>query len=141
MTSQTFRPRKQNTAPHLRRYWQLACMGLVLTLAAGCGEGGGSDGAGSLTPAGLNSASLSWSAPTTTVDGSPLTALAGYQVFYGQTTPLTAGNSQSAVINNANQTSYVLANLDQGTYYFAVTSFDGFGNQSPMSGEVSKTFQ
>jgi hypothetical protein len=74
------------------------------------------------------------------VDGSPLTTLAGYQVYFGQTTPVTPQNSQLAIVADPNQTSYVLADLDQGTYYFTVTAFDRDGNESAMSEEVSKTF-
>ena len=114
--------------------------GLAVGVIQGCGEGGGINGDASPTPVGVNSASLSWSPPTTTLDGSPLTNLAGYQIYYTQTTPVMVENSQSALVNDPNQTSYVVSNLDQGTYYFTVTSRDSDGNESPMSAEVSKTF-
>jgi len=114
--------------------------GLAVGVIQGCGEGGGINGDASPTPVGVNSASLSWSPPTTTLDGSPLTNLAGYQIYYGQTTPVTVWNSQSAVVNDPNQTSYVVADLGQGTYYFTITSLNSSGVESAMSGEVSKAF-
>ena len=113
--------------------------GLAMGMIQGCGEGGGSVGDATLTPVAVNSASLSWSPPTTTLDGSPLTNLAGYQIYYGQTTPVTIENSQSALVNDSNQTSYVVSDLGPGTYYFTVTALDSNGNESAMSNEGSKT--
>ena len=55
-------------------------------LISGCGGGGGSDYAGitSSTPgAGTVSVSLAWNSPSTNEDGSQLTDLAGYKVYYG----------------------------------------------------------
>ncbi len=78
---------------------------------------------------------LAWDAPTTNVDGTPLTDLAGYRLYYGQT----SGNYQSFV-DIGNQTTYTLAGLQPGqTYYFAVTAYDTSGTQSAFSNEVSYT--
>jgi ABC-type glycerol-3-phosphate transport system substrate-binding protein len=52
---------------------------LLLLITAGCGGGGSSNDGGSSS----NSATLTWDAPTTNVDGTPLTDLAGYKVYYG----------------------------------------------------------
>src|SRR3990170_3322326 len=86
--------------------------GLAVGMLKGCGEGGvsGSDPANSI-PVGVNSASLSWEKPTTNEDGSPMTDLAGYQIYYGETTPVTADNSELVTVLNPNQTSYLVANL------------------------------
>jgi len=80
-------------------------------------------------------ATLSWDPPTTNVDGSPLTGLSGYKVYYG-----TASGNYTQTINVGNVTTYIAANLTDGlTYYFAVTASDTLGNESGYSNEVSKT--
>ena len=80
-------------------------------------------------------ATLSWTAPATNTDDSPLTDLAGYKVYYG-----TASRSYSQVIIAGNSTAYTVANLAAGTtYYFATTAYDASGNESAYSNEVSKT--
>ncbi len=72
------------------------------------------------------SAMLTWNASTNST-------VAGYNVYYGgasasYTTKLSAGNNTSATINN----------LTTGTtYYFAVTSQDAAGHESPFSSEAS----
>ncbi|MDE2049686.1 MAG: fibronectin type III domain-containing protein [Gammaproteobacteria bacterium] len=79
---------------------------------------------------------MSWSAPTTNTDGSALTDLAGYQIYYGTSaTALT----QSVNIPGAAATSYVLQNLAGGTWYFEVTAVTNSGAQSAPSAVVSKT--
>ena len=63
------------------------------------------------------SATLSWQPPTTNTDGTPLTNLAGYKVYWG-TSP---GNySSSVTVNNPGITTYVVESLTPNTYYFAV---------------------
>jgi hypothetical protein len=80
---------------------------------------------------------LSWYAPITNEDGSPLNDLAGHNVYYG-----TASGNYSQSIDTGNTTTYTVANLADGlTYYFAVTAYDTSGNESEFSDEVSKTIQ
>ncbi len=70
--------------------------------------------------------SLSWIAPTTNEDGTPLTDLAGYEVYYGF-----ASRSYDVTIDVGLTTSAVLSGLQDGrAYYFAVTAYDTSGNQS-----------
>ncbi len=79
--------------------------------------------------------SLTWDAPIMNVDGSPLTDLKGYKVYYG-----TESNNYSENIDVGNVTNYTVSNLSDGTtYYFAVTAYDTSGNESDYSNEVSKT--
>lgn len=80
-------------------------------------------------------ATLSWTAPTTNTDGTPLTNLAGFKVYYG-----TSPGSYGAPINVGNVTSYPVTGLGSGTYYFAVTAYDASGSESGFSNEGSKTF-
>jgi hypothetical protein len=83
-----------------------------------------------------NSVTLSWSAPTTYIDGTPLVGLAGFRVHYGTAS---GQYSQVLAIANASVTSVVLEGLGSGyTWYFAVTAFSSDGAESEYSTEVSK---
>jgi|GEM_PF-5829091 len=78
-------------------------------------------------------ATLSWNAPTTNADGTLLTDLEGYRVYYG-----TSSHNYSQDIDVGNVTTYTITNLVSGvTYYFAVTAYDTSGNESNFSNEVS----
>jgi len=79
-------------------------------------------------------ATLSWDAPTANADGTPLTDLAGYKIYYG-----TSPGVYSAIVDAGNSTTYVVKNLTRGTYYFTVTAYNTSGNESSFSGEVRKT--
>ena len=83
-------------------------------------------------------ATLSWDAPTTNADGTPLTDLAGYKVYFGN---FSGNYSQNMNVDNVdNVTTYTVNNLTDGlTYYFAVTAYDTSGNESGYSNELSKT--
>ncbi len=81
------------------------------------------------------SAQLSWTPPTANTDGTPLTDLAGYKVYYG-----TASGKYSQSVNAGNVTTYTVPNLTDGTtYYFATTAYNTAGAESGYSNEVSKT--
>jgi hypothetical protein len=85
------------------------------------------------TPA--DAADVSWSAPTQRTDGTPLTNLAGFRVYYG----LDAANLDRAVdVADAALTSARVAALEPGTWYFAVTAVDADGVESAPAGPVSK---
>lgn len=88
----------------------------------------------SVSPAAAANADLTWGAPTTNDDDSPLTDLAGYKVYYG-TSPRTYTVSKDV----GNVTSYTVAGLSNGVYYFAVTAYDTAKHESLYSNEVSKT--
>ncbi len=85
---------------------------------------------------GNGSATLSWVPPTTRSDGSALLNLAGYNIFYGRSS---GSYSNEIALNNAGLTAHVIENLAAGTWFFAVTAFDGNGMESSHSAEVSKT--
>ncbi len=81
-------------------------------------------------------ASLSWTAPTTHTDGTPLTDLAGYKVHIGS-----ASRQYDQKLDVGKATNYTVSNLtDGGTYYFAVTAYNTSGVESTYSNEASKTF-
>jgi hypothetical protein len=78
---------------------------------------------------------LSWVPPTTKTDGTPLTDLAGYKIYFG-----TNSGNYTQNIDVGNVTSYTVTNLSAGTaYYFATTAYDASSNESSFSNEVSKT--
>jgi hypothetical protein len=81
-----------------------------------------------------NAVTLSWQAPTENADGSALMDLKGYKVHYGSASK---SYSDSVQVANAGLTTYVVQNLPAGTYYFAVTAYNGTGTESSLSGEVS----
>src|SRR3990172_852261 len=81
------------------------------------------------------SATLTWDPPTTNVDQTPLTDLAGYKVYYG-----TTSGTYSSTIDIGNVINYTVSSLAENTtYYFAVTAYDTLANESSYSNEVSKT--
>ncbi|MFZ5470007.1 MAG: hypothetical protein ACOZIN_11280 [Myxococcota bacterium] len=88
------------------------------------------DGLGAPTTATAN-----WDPPTTSADGTPLTDLAGYKLYYGST-PGTYTNVID--IRDPSATGYVVEGLTQGPWYFAVTAYDTSGNESGHSNEASK---
>jgi hypothetical protein len=82
------------------------------------------------------SATLSWSAPTENTDGTPLTDLAGYHIYYGTTN---GAWTSTVTVLDAAETSYVVSGLSSGTYYFTVAAFNSEGVDSPDSNVGSKT--
>ncbi len=87
-------------------------------------------------PTTTGSATLSWSVPDRNTDGSPLTNLAGYRIYYG--TDATA-LAYSATIDSPETTSFVVSNLDSGTWYFAIKAYNTAGTESDLSNLASKT--
>ena len=88
--------------------------------------------------ASTGSATLSWSVPTQNEDGSALTDLAGFKLYWG-TEP---GNYPNSVtIDNPSITTYVVEDLTAGTYQFVATAFNTTGVESRFSNTATKTVQ
>jgi len=87
-------------------------------------------------PAASNSASLSWSPPTQNTNGSALTDLAGYTVYYGTSS---TDMTETIQLANPSLTSYVVSDLPSGTYYFSIVAYSSDGTQSTQSNLGSKT--
>jgi hypothetical protein len=85
---------------------------------------------------GRGAATLNWIAPTQNEDGSQLTDLAGYKIYYG-TSP--GSYSNEITINNPGITSYVVSSLAPNTWYFVSTSFNASGMESDFSNQVART--
>ena len=84
-------------------------------------------------------ATVNWTPPLYNTDGSTLTDLAGYKIYYG-----TASNSltQSIQVSNVGTASYTVSNLLNGTtWYFAVTAYNSSGAESALSTVTSKAIQ
>jgi len=80
---------------------------------------------------------ISWTIPTTQGDGTALTDLAGFNVYYG-----TNVDAPTSVLNVPSPvaTSATVTGLTTGTWYFWVSAYDTDGNESPLPGSpVSKT--
>jgi hypothetical protein len=96
----------------------------------------GSDGnAVAMTTVSLREALLTWQAPTKNVDGTTLTNLAGYKIYYGTASK---NYTQSVSVSGASTTQWTVS-LAPGTYYFALTAVDSSGTESSKTNEVSKT--
>ena len=86
----------------------------------------------------LGSVTLNWTPPTQNTDGTLLTDLAGYNIYWGTS----AGNYPNSVtINNASISTYVVENLATGTYEFVATSFNTAGVESGYSNSTTKVVQ
>lgn len=84
-------------------------------------------------PARTGSVSLSWQPPTQREDGSALTNLAGYRLFYGRQS---GEYTQEIPIANPGITRYVVDGLTTGNWYFAMTALDSDGLESDYSEET-----
>jgi hypothetical protein len=80
------------------------------------------------------SAELSWVMPTANADKTALTDLAGVVIYYGTS----ASNlSRCIVVSGESATSYTIAGLGAGTWYFGVEAFTTGGGLSELSHIVS----
>ena len=82
----------------------------------------------------LGSLTVSWEAPTTNADGSALTDLSGFKIYYG-TVRDTLNNV--VTIDNPSVNRFVVENLAPGTYFVAASAFNSRGIESERS-EASK---
>lgn len=87
-------------------------------------------------PATTGSAVLQLTAPTQNTDGSALTDLAGFRIYYGNSP---SSLTQLAQLPGTALMSYTASNLSSGTWYFAATAYTTVGTVSAMSTPVSKT--
>jgi hypothetical protein len=79
---------------------------------------------------------VSWEIPNTNSDGTPLTNLGGFRIYYG-----TSADSLTKVaeIANSSVSTYVVTNLSPATWYFAIKTYTSSGVESAISNVASKT--
>lgn len=75
-------------------------------------------------------ATLTWDAPTANTDGTPVTSLAGYRIYYG-----TSENAltNSIAVTGSTTTTCEVTGLASGTWYFAVAAYATDGSESARS--------
>lgn len=87
----------------------------------------------------FGSASLSWVAPTENTDGSELTDLAGFTIYYG-TSEQQLNNT--ITIDSAETLNFIIENLSSNTtYFFSITAFNSTGVESAYTDVASKYIQ
>ncbi len=133
-----------STAP-IRRL-AVSLLGVSLSLA-GCNDHNtapppGSSAQASIAPGNqpspsTGSATLSWEAPTENTNGTALTDLSGFRIYYGtDATHLTT----CVTLTNPGLLIYIIDSLPVGaTYFFAVTTMTADGQESARSAIVEKT--
>ena len=88
-------------------------------------------------PDSVPAVNLSWAAPTTRLDGEPLSLseLDGYKIYYG-----TDSDDLKPLVdlNDGSITNYAISELDPGTYYFTITAYDNSGLEGSYSETVSR---
>lgn len=105
--------------------------------SSGSSASGQSSGSGETLPGPTtSSATLDWVPPTTNTNGSALTDLRGYRIYYG-----TRSNqlTNKIAITTPGMATYVIDGLPIGTtYYFAITAVTSNGMESADSAVVRK---
>jgi hypothetical protein len=89
-----------------------------------------------VVPVASGSAVLSWQPPTTNTDGSALTDLAGFEVYWSTNE---GDLANSVMLRNGGLTSYVVESLTPAKWYFAITAINSSGRESGRSVVASKT--
>jgi putative Ig domain-containing protein len=91
-----------------------------------------------VTDSASGSVTLDWSVPTANADGTPLTNLAGYWIYYGTSA---SAMTKTVKIANPGIVTYVLSNLSPGTWYFSLTTYTTANVQSDRSAVASGIIQ
>jgi len=115
---------------------------ILTVLLAGCDGGSGtststastssstSSSSPSVTASGNGTATLTWIAPTQNTNGTEVTNLAGYTIYYGTDA---SSLSNTITVAGSTTTTYVVSGLTPGTYYFAVSAYTASGTDSALS--------
>lgn len=88
-------------------------------------------------PGSSGTATLSWVAPTTNSNGTQLTDLTWFRIYYG--TRHSSLTNVVDVVADGNTSGFIVTGLPKGTYYFKVCALDSAGVESSQSDEVTKS--
>ena len=132
------------TSETLRRLRHGVVGTAILLGIAACGSAGVSNGTATASSSGNGegvaggngTATLTWTPVMQNTDGTLLLDLAGYKVFYG---PSATVMNIVTELPDPSQTSYVVANLSSGTWYFTVAAYTTSGTQGAISNVGTKT--
>jgi hypothetical protein len=83
-----------------------------------------------------NETNLSWTAPTTNANDTPLHDLDGYKIYYYQTENSLGAKDRMRINVTKNVTSIIMYNLSSGKWCFQVTAYDTSDNESEFSNGV-----
>ena len=83
----------------------------------------------------LGSVTLTWTPPTLNENGTALSDLTAYRIYYGTES---RSYTRSVEIDNPGLASYVLEDLVPDTYYFVATAVNSQGVESGFSNEAVK---
>jgi hypothetical protein len=113
---------------------------VIASLLSGCIDPGPDPASSSTRKASdvSRTATVSWDAPTTNNNGTPLTDLAGYRIYYGSSPE---NLTHTVKITTVGLQTYVIDDLEAGTWYFAVRAVATNGTESTLSDIAAKTIQ
>lgn len=125
------------SAGHMGRVIALVALLATAAFVGGCVNAPGDSEPPASPPAiGSGKVTLQWARPTSNEDGSALTDLAGYRVYYGQSSSLL---DKSVDVHGATVSSVEIQGLASGRWYFAIASYNAAGIESSKSGVVTTT--
>jgi hypothetical protein len=91
-----------------------------------------------VTATAAGAATLNWTIPTQNTDGSSLSGLAGYRLYYGNSS---SALNQTLQIANPGTSTTLVSNLTSGTWYFQITAYTSAGTESARSNLATKAIQ
>jgi hypothetical protein len=112
------------------------CFMLSIIFCAACGQSSHTSANFNATTS-TGTVSLNWTRPALNADGTPLTDLAGYNIYSGSQE---GSLNLVTTISDPTVLSIVLPSPGPGTWYYAVTAFNSAGGQSVLSNIGSKSF-
>lgn len=87
-----------------------------------------------------NKTTLTWTAPTTNVDGTPITDLGGYKLYWSSVSGVYDGTKVKDVGNVLTANTLTSVGVLKGNWCFVITAYDTTGNESDFSNEACASF-
>jgi hypothetical protein len=119
------------------------CNGVVTVAASGSTAAASASTAAATSSTAVASAqpsagtvTVSWTAPTQNTDGTPMTDLVGFHIYYG---PAATELINVIAVDGAGTLSYAIGDLSPGTWYIAVAAYNSEDIESRLSGTVPVT--